>query len=114
MASTILCATTLLLQFSSTLLLSDLNLGTLPGLERESTLPYDFDYQSQITGTEAIDSSGWDLYYYNYDKSPVQKRTSTWLRNPPAYPAFAEYAEQVTPSDGIDDTRVLLRAFLPR
>lgn len=102
-----LAATTAVLQFSSTLLLSDLHLGPLPSLSYPNKPYYDFAYA--LDGDAALNAAfGSSAYPY-----PLQLRTSTWLRPAPAFPSFAEYAAPVPSQEGVDDTGVLLRAFLP-
>ncbi|KAK3664935.1 carboxypeptidase Y-deficient [Elasticomyces elasticus] len=96
-----LCATFYLIQFSSTLLLWDLRLGQLPGLPQQSLVAVDFAYTR-------IPFDGFHSVWYS-----MVPRIATWYRNPPAFPAFAEYSEPATSMDGVDDTGVLLRAFLP-
>ena len=106
----LLCLTTVCMQFSSTILLSDLRLGQLPGLPSQNSTAYDFAYL--INRPLVPIPGGW---YVNYTSGyPKQGRTTTWLRNPPFLPSFAEFAEPVPhPQPGVDDTGVLLRAFLP-
>ena len=103
----LLFATTTALQFSSTVLLSDLRLGQIAGLPTQRNATYDFVYTHGGTGPDpgVYRPSG-----YSY---PIQLRTSTWLRNPPSFPAFAEYSSPVPGLEGVDDTGVLLRSFLP-
>lgn len=106
----LLFTSTTLLQFSSTALLSDLQLGRLPGLQINKSSTYDFAYEGH--GSTFPVSDG----YFDYTRGvtyPVRWRSSTWTRNPPAFPAFAEYSEPVSVAENIDDTGVLLRAFLP-
>jgi hypothetical protein len=98
----LLCLTTILLQFTSTILVSDLALGTLPGSQYEEDVFYDFEYvETPIPGM---------LMMTDY---PLQLRQSTWLQSPPSFPNFAEYKEEVPVVEGVDDTGVLLRAFVP-
>ena len=107
----LLFTTTFMLQFSSTVLLSDLRLGQLPSLASQRTATYDFDYKAYGGPGQfdpALGFTSWEKFSY-----PLQMRTSTWLRNPPAYPTFAEYSRSVSVPEGVDDTGVLLRAFLP-
>lgn len=115
-AVVLLFATTTLLQFSSTILLSDLELGQLPGLAANHSATYDFVYtghgQPYPDGNTLNVSHG----FYSYTGGvtyPIQLRIPTWSRNPPAFPAFAEYSKPVSSPEGVDDTGVLLRAFLP-
>ena len=103
----LLFVTTTSLQFSSTVLLSDLRIGQLPGLpvRRNSTVDFKYIHNWHGNVPEMGEISG-----YTY---PIQLRTSTWLRPPSAFPAFAEFSRPVSSPDGVDDTGVLLRAFLP-
>ncbi|KIX05647.1 uncharacterized protein Z518_03619 [Rhinocladiella mackenziei CBS 650.93] len=112
LALSLFCTTTLL-QLSSTALLSDLRPASLPGLRNSSTLAYDFFYNE----TAKISSLPPVTYYGGAQSShpyfAVVPRASSWLRNPVAYPVFAEYSEPAEQISGVDDTGVLLRAFLP-
>lgn len=102
-AAILLTMTTGLLQFTSTVLLSDLRLDPLPGLASQSPLAYDFLYDCGEGPTCA--------YNVQY---PVADRRTTWERNPAAYSTFAEYhGQMLPPSENVDDTGTLLRAFLP-
>jgi hypothetical protein len=103
----ILVATTFLLQFTSTMLVSDLSLGTLPGMASRGDLRFDFIY-SPVPTTEGPYPmlTKWDF--------PHQPRAaSTWFWNPSAFPAFAEFSEPVDVPDNVDDTGHVLRSFLP-
>lgn len=95
---TLLLMTTGLLNFTSTALLSDIAIGALPGPMVKQGLSYDFVLTS-----------------FNETWSTHQiPRMPAWNRNPSAYPIFAEYHEAALPQeDGMEDTGVLLRAFLP-
>ncbi|KAF2126692.1 hypothetical protein P153DRAFT_398807 [Dothidotthia symphoricarpi CBS 119687] len=89
----LLLATTSTLQFSSTLLLSDLKPGSLSGNAVE---------------TEVRPS----LSYMNI--SERIPRDAAWTTNPPFYPTFGEHSSPVKDiENGITDTGVLLRTFLP-
>ncbi|KAK3716336.1 hypothetical protein LTR37_006486 [Vermiconidia calcicola] len=105
----LLFSTTTVLQFSSTLLLSDLQLGQLPGLSVVREALYDFQYEWGGPASFAAPASHRGTGY----SYPIQLRTSTWLRPPPAFPAFAELSSPVESPEGVEDTGVLLRAFLP-
>lgn len=90
--------TTMLLQLTSTMLVSDLSVGFLPGAP--STNDLDFDFAYQIVG------GIWSW--------PEQARAvSTWLRNAVALPTFAEFSEPILAPDTVDDTGTLFRSFLP-
>ncbi|KAL9115015.1 MAG: hypothetical protein Q9227_001259 [Pyrenula ochraceoflavens] len=101
-----LFATTWLLQLSSTALLSDLQLGELPGQVNQSRISYDFFYNVTKSGRQTNST-------LPAPEFPYVARSSAWLQNPLSYPTFAEYAEPVKQVDGVSDTGVLLRAFLP-
>ena len=104
----LLTCTTVLLQFSSTLLLSDLRLGALQGYSSNRTFYYDFSYN---VGVFVGSVKGWSLF--SSTSAPLIHRSTTWLRNPPFYPTFAEYSEPLPKSSGVDDTGYSFRAFLP-
>ena len=96
----LLVATTLLLQVTSTMLVSDLSLGVLPSASANEDLRYDFTYEWNETDLE------WAY--------PLQPRAAKpWLRNPPAFPTFAEFSEPIGVPEHVDETGHLLRAFLP-
>ncbi len=99
---TVLVFTTILLQFTSTVLLADLTLGPVPSLSRDSTIAYNF--ASVYTNTTDR-GSGMNPHYIT--------RPSTWTRKPPFYPVFAEYSEGPFMQEGVKDTGLTLRAFLP-
>lgn len=91
----ILCllVTTSILQFSSTLLLSDLKIGPL------KSHPYTSEVRTSIS------------YSGDIEKIP---RDSAWTTSPPVFPIFGEYSENYSEAvDSVTDTGVLLRAFLP-
>lgn len=90
--------TTLLLQFTSTALLSDLGFGVVPGESTQYTLATNFEYDN-TDGT-----------------IPTLTRGTTWNQKPRYYPVFAEYHEDIggnTTEDGVSDTGLTLRAFMP-
>ena len=101
--------TSFLLQLSSTVLLSDVRLGSLAGITVRSKSFYDFGYDTSSTWWPGPE--GWSFYLHA--SYPAISRTTTWLRTPRYFPAFAEYTESPTNQSGIDDTGVLLRGFLP-
>ncbi|OCL10018.1 hypothetical protein AOQ84DRAFT_402876 [Glonium stellatum] len=104
----VLACTTILLQFSSTLLLSDLRLGVLQGYSSNRTFHYDFSYNVNVFVGSV---KGWSLFQST--SAPLIHRGTTWLRNPPFYPTFAEYSELLPKLGEVDDTGYLFRAFLP-
>jgi hypothetical protein len=95
-----LVATTILLQLTSTMLVSDLSLGVIPGKTSTEHPNIDLAYEWNEPAKQ------WSC--------PFQSRAvSTWLQNPPAFPTFAEYSEIIDVPGHVDDTGTLLRAFLP-
>jgi hypothetical protein len=107
--TTLLICTTFLLQFSSTVLLSDLDLGKLPGHTRSSLSPIDLSYS--VAGTY-YPSEPWIDQYYRV-QAPLMPHKPTWQRSPTAFPTFAEYSDTVDVKNQTSDTGRLLRAFLP-
>jgi hypothetical protein len=92
MLALVLLLTTILLQFSSTLLLSDIKPGLLGSPDFEVVLKPGLSFRNiyqRIT------------------------RDAAWTTNPPFYPAYGEYSGSVPTTDGISDTGILLRTFLP-
>jgi hypothetical protein len=88
----VLLVTTILLQFSSTLLLSDIKPGLLGSPEYEVALKPGLSFRNiyqRIT------------------------RDAAWTTNPPFYPTFGEYFEPASTANSIADTGLLLRTFLP-
>jgi hypothetical protein len=100
---TLLIATSILLQFGSTVLVSDMSLGQLPGFPVDQTIPYDFTYERDRWWRETV---------YNRTKPPEFSQALSWQVAPAMYPSFAEHNEAVE-NPGVDDTGVLLRALLP-
>lgn len=91
------------LQSSSTILLSDLQLRSLPGFTEKNHLPLDFSYNCMPSVENCR-----NLWF---NQIP---RTTAWTMNPASYPTFGEYTEPVDDSrTNQDDTGVVLRAFLP-
>ncbi|KAF2818734.1 hypothetical protein CC86DRAFT_432790 [Ophiobolus disseminans] len=88
-----LLITTSVLQFSSTILLSDLKVGPLIGNRVASEVRTSIPYTGDV---EKI------------------SRDFAWTTNPPLFPPFGEYFEPPSEVEtGIADTGVILRAFLP-
>lgn len=110
----LLVATSTLLQFGSTVLISDLKLGQLPGYSLDRSTVYDFAYTNF---SEVGDAEGANMGMAYRDTSGDWRLTTppatTWQRPPAMYPTFAEYTESIQTPAGVDDTGVLLRAFLP-
>jgi hypothetical protein len=83
-----------------TALLSDVRLGQLPTRGNSSNISFGFAYTTQTI----TDAGG---------EEDVLLRSTSWSLKPQSYPAFAEYTEDPVVSDGISDTGLTLRAFLP-
>lgn len=96
----LLLATTAFLQFTSTMLVSDLSLGILPGMPATNNMVFDFAYN-------------WNEAEKDWKYPDQERAVSAWLRNPPAFPAFAEFSEGIDVPENVDDTGTVLRAFLP-
>jgi hypothetical protein len=93
-----------LAQVVSVLLVGDIVLGPLPGRAATSATAYGMSY-----------SNNSHSFFANVPSvnSTQASASSTWLREPLAYPAFAEYSEAPYTADGVSDTGLTLRAFLP-
>lgn len=114
-AALLLALTTALLQFTSTVLLSDIRLGSLPGFPLKGPLAYDFVYrysQEVAEASRSITVGGWSKYSLFYT-IPLHAAYTGWQMYP-SYQAFGEFSKPLpsTP-EGVDDTGILLRAFLP-
>lgn len=91
----LLTVVSLLTEFTSTALLSDLKQSLLPAHTTSSTTATNFHYDENGT-------------------IPYLSRGTVWTKKPPFYPTFAEYHETPTDSqDGTSDTGLTLRAFFP-
>jgi len=93
-----LSLSTIATQFASTLLVSDLGQELVVAFPNESTI-----------------SSGLSLFAEGQidPTSPLFFNPSYWTHSPTAYERFAEYSEPASFANGIDDTGVTLRSFLP-
>ncbi|KAL8716636.1 MAG: hypothetical protein Q9225_006047 [Loekoesia sp. 1 TL-2023] len=91
----LLVIVSLLTEFTSTALLTDLKQSLLPAHPSSSTTTTNFAYDENGT-------------------IPYLSRGTVWTKKPPFYPTFAEYHEDPTdlPDDRVD-TGLTLRAFLP-
>lgn len=96
----LLVVTTTLLQFTSTMLVSDLSLGVLPGTPQSENLRFDFTYE-------------WDDQRDVWSYPNQIRAARPWQRNPSAFPTFAEFSERINVPEHVDDTGELYRAFLP-
>jgi hypothetical protein len=88
-----------LIQATTIVLISDIGLTSVPGKAISVGIPIGMTYQT--TNTDAS------------PRNEVLPRYTTWLSKPPFYPTFAEYSEAPFIADGVSDTGVTLRAFLP-
>ncbi|KIW69585.1 hypothetical protein PV04_05455 [Phialophora macrospora] len=93
---TVLALTTTLIQLTSFVLLSDIDLVVVKASSKPRSQPTHFEYTSNGT-------------------IPVVTHGSTWSQQLQSYVSFAEYHEQPSQDlpDGVDDTGLTLRAFLP-
>lgn len=90
-----LLLSSLLSQFSSTVLLSDIKSGLVPRFQVVNTIPTSLQDGENSSTFTAVD-------------------TTAWHRRPAAYASFAEYPPgQYTNGTGFTDTGLSLRAFLP-
>lgn len=106
------------LQLSSTALLSDLRNGSLPSQQNTTSMAVDFFYNRTQSRSQDPGRLELDEYYGGYSarvstEYGLVNRASPWLRNPGQYPAIAEHAEPTEKEEGVDDTGMLLRAFIP-
>ena len=107
-AAVLLLVSTLLIQFSSTVLLSDLDLRPIPGKNQGSTAGTNFIFE--------LDPNS-EIIPQNPYKSV--SRATAWSLHPPLFPTFAEYTEPPAVATdnvaqtGVRDTGLTLRAFLP-
>lgn len=94
----------LLLQMLSaathTVLLADISVAKLPTSRTDETFNISFNYYPQTISNEA----GFPNLLY---------RSTAWGWKAPSYPAFAEYSEDPYQKNGVSDTGLTLRAFLP-
>ena len=87
------------IQAITIILTSDIGLQPIPGYSKSSETAFGFTY---ITSN-----------YTNVPQPYVYYRGTSWLRKASVYPAFAEYSEPPFIEDGVSDTGLTLRAFLP-
>jgi hypothetical protein len=106
---------TLALQVSSTIIFSDLSLGLLPGNPHTESLAADYFYLCLDGLLEAKRATPSNCDIITTHRVPGSLETTIWPRSPSFYPTFVKYAEG-RPSgtiDGVSNTCVLLRDFLP-
>ena len=99
----LLCSlTTLVMLFSQTvtvILNTDIGLASLAGYQNTDSLAYGF----RINETNIVVPASDYIEYHG----------STWSKKPSVLPTFAEYSRPPVEQDGVSDTGVTLRAFLP-
>ena len=109
----LLVITTSLSQLTSTALLSDLALFDIKGPALEKSFSTNFEYhcgsEPQLCDAlEACESGP------RRCKSTAGYSNAYWSERAPFYPIFAEYREEASESpDGVSDTGLTLRAYLP-
>ena len=79
----------------------------------ECSVLYNLKYYTSEVDYTKLWTWSFSSWTMNMRLFPIPNRIPTWRRNPPAYPAFAEYRKPISTNQGIDDTGTLLRAFLP-
>ncbi|RFU23607.1 hypothetical protein B7463_g12729, partial [Scytalidium lignicola] len=101
MSTPVLMATIILglIQVISVVLVSDIGLSSIPGKSNSTELNIGFTY--------------YNTEHSSVPQTEILTRGTTWSRKPPFYPMFAEYSEPPFVLDGVDDTGLTLRAFLP-
>lgn len=87
------------MQFVTIILTSDIGLQPIPGYSKSSETAFGFTYTTPN--------------YTNIPESRVLSRGTSWSRKAAVYPTFAEYSEAPFIEDGVSDTGLSLRAFLP-
>ncbi|KAI1610864.1 hypothetical protein EDD36DRAFT_497743 [Exophiala viscosa] len=97
--------TTLGSQFTSTILLSDLGQGTVITPSTTSTNTSGFSYADAEYDAHTVEVEN--------ANSPFYTTPNYWTTDPTVFQSFAEYSEAGYTSDGVDDTGLTLRAFLP-
>jgi hypothetical protein len=98
-----LFCTTTISQFTSTLLLSDLKAGLVPGEFTTQQIPMPFQWSVNYSARSVGDFG----FKRDIDTSLL------WGTRPISYPTFAEYSEPPTMKDGVRDTGVTVRALFP-
>lgn len=96
---------TLASQFTSTILLSDLGQGTVITPSTTSANTSGFSYAGATVDSGTGDTTD--------TKSPFLTSPNYFTTDPTVFQTFAEHSEPGKSSDGVDDTGLTLRAFLP-
>ncbi|KAI0897579.1 hypothetical protein F4806DRAFT_406811 [Annulohypoxylon nitens] len=106
------------LQFSSTILLSDLKSGSLIGLPNTISYSYDLDW-GWDTDSVLARVGGQDIYNSSLGPSSLSSGPgiaylpSAWTRRPESFPIYAEYREPIPAKSNVDDTGYSFKSFLP-
>lgn len=88
-------------QFLLLIILTDVNLRSTAGLVSTMNLPCNLNY-TNVESTPATSRSRW-----------MPPSIGAWNKKISKYASFAEYSEPAYEADGVSDTGVTLRAFLP-
>ncbi|KAI4187076.1 MAG: hypothetical protein L6R41_003060 [Letrouitia leprolyta] len=86
-------------QIITIILTSDIALQSVRGSSYPSNIAFGFEYKTPNNT--------------NIPSTSFINRQSTWSRKSDVYPAFAEYSEPPFEQEGVQDTGLTLRAFLP-
>lgn len=89
--------TTTVLQFTSTVLLSDVTIGIVSSTKKQQDIGYDFFRNNSFA----------------FAVETVQLQPGYWATAPAGYPKFAEYIEAYPMVNGVHDTGTVMRAFIP-
>lgn len=90
-------------QFLLLIILTDVSLRSTAGLASPASLPYSLYYNATPLLEGVI----------NYSYRFQEPSAGAWNRKISKYASFAEYSEPPYEADGVSDTGVTLRAFLP-
>lgn len=93
-------------QFFLLIILTDVSLRSTPGLASSTNLPYSLHY-NLTTDTDS------GVAIYSIQSRFKNPSAGPWNRKVSNYASFAEYSEPPYEADGVIDTGVTLRAFLP-
>ncbi|KAI3319329.1 hypothetical protein HD806DRAFT_290566 [Xylariaceae sp. AK1471] len=109
--SIILFGLSIALQFSSTLLFSDIRLGELPGEAANMFYNYDLDWGWNKTDSMTFGNS-MSVCSSKLDINQGLLRSS-WHLRPQRFPIFGEHRHPIPSKNGVDDTGYIYRSFLP-
>lgn len=97
-------------QFLLLILLTDVSLRSTAGLVSTVHLPYNLHYNECTPDGNCVGSTQFVVYP---STEFIYPSTGAWNRKVSKYTSFAEYSEPPYEADGVIDTGVTLRAFLP-